>query len=112
MKKLLLSVACACFIASSVKQPTTEIPADKGSYDRWDKLEDESYEQRRGIIGAVQKSVDAVDPDQQKIADLYLHTPTHFAKDSRYHVRRYEVHLQSQFQSLRVKLGFPILSCR
>src|SRR5271155_3998579 len=115
MKKLLLMLFCACFVASCGKQPevpkpaavvppvpalvsgidmqyiddsvrpqddfyrhvngkwlaTIEIPADKASYDPWDKLQDQSQEHRRRIIEELQKSVDAADPDQQKIADLY-----------------------------------------
>ncbi|WP_029921013.1 M13 family metallopeptidase [Nevskia soli] len=50
---------------------TTEIPADKGRYGSFDKLSDDAQAQLRGIVEDLQKSVDAKDPDQQKIADLY-----------------------------------------
>lgn len=50
---------------------TTEIPADKGRYGSFDKLNDDALEQLRGIVEGLQKSADAKDPDQQKIADLY-----------------------------------------
>ena len=49
----------------------TEIPADKGSFDSFDILYDSSLVQLKGIVEGLQKSVDASDPDQQKIADLY-----------------------------------------
>jgi putative endopeptidase len=49
----------------------TEIPADKGSYGSFDQLFDNSQTQLRGIVEGLQKSADAADPDQQKIADLY-----------------------------------------
>ena len=48
-----------------------EIPADKGSYDSFDQLFDTSLDQLKGIVEGLQKSVDAADPDQPKIADLY-----------------------------------------
>jgi predicted metalloendopeptidase len=50
---------------------STEIPADKGSYDAFDTLEDESKEQLRGIVEKLQGAGDPADPDQRKIADLY-----------------------------------------
>ncbi len=50
---------------------TTEIPADKGRYGSFDKLIDDAQTQLRGIVEDLQKSADAQDPDQQKIADLY-----------------------------------------
>jgi predicted metalloendopeptidase len=49
----------------------TEIPSDKGSYDVFDRLEDESREQLRGIVEKLQTVADPTDPDQRKIADLY-----------------------------------------
>ena len=48
-----------------------EIPADKGSYDQFSKIYDDVQKQLRDVVEGVQKSVDASDPDQQKIADLY-----------------------------------------
>jgi putative endopeptidase len=50
---------------------STEIPADKGSYGSFDKLYDDSQVQLKGIVEGLQKSADASDADQQKIADLY-----------------------------------------
>ena len=50
---------------------TTEIPADKGRYGSFDKLNDDALAQLRGIVEDLQKSADAKDADQQKIADLY-----------------------------------------
>ena len=50
---------------------TTPIPADKSSYDPWDKLEEESLIQLRGIIENLQRSAETQDADQRKIADLY-----------------------------------------
>src|SRR5882757_1103806 len=50
---------------------TTEIPADKGRYGSFDKLNDDAQTQLRGIVEDLQKAADAKDPDQQKIADLY-----------------------------------------
>jgi len=50
---------------------TFQIPADKVSYDPWDKLVDDALEQSRAIIEGLQKSADPSQPDQQKIADLY-----------------------------------------
>jgi predicted metalloendopeptidase len=49
---------------------STEIPADKASYDPWDKLEDEMQVQLRGIVEGLQNA--AADPEQRKIADLYV----------------------------------------
>ena len=48
-----------------------QIPADKSSYDPWDKLIDDARQQARDIIEGLQKQVDPADLDQQKIADLY-----------------------------------------
>lgn len=48
-----------------------QIPADKASYDPWDKLVDDAREQARAIIEGLQKQTDPADPDQRKIADLY-----------------------------------------
>ena len=50
---------------------STEIPADKGRYGAFDKLADDADDQLRGIVEELLISVDATDPDQQKIADLY-----------------------------------------
>jgi putative endopeptidase len=50
---------------------STEIPPDKGAYDSFDKLYDDSQVQLRSIVERLQKSADPSDPDQQKIADLY-----------------------------------------
>ncbi|MGH8313579.1 MAG: hypothetical protein ACRETU_00320, partial [Steroidobacterales bacterium] len=50
---------------------TFQIPADKVSYDPWDKLVDNAREQARDIIEGLQKHADPADSDQQKIADLY-----------------------------------------
>jgi predicted metalloendopeptidase len=50
---------------------TTEIPADKGRYGSFDKLLDDSLLQLRDIVEGLQKSADARDPGEQKIADLY-----------------------------------------
>jgi predicted metalloendopeptidase len=49
----------------------TEIPADKGGYDTFNVLEDESKEQLRGIVEKLQGNPDPADPDQRKIGDLY-----------------------------------------
>jgi len=49
----------------------TEIPPDKGSYGTFMMLRDEAEAKLHTIIDDLQKSVDASDPDQQKIADLY-----------------------------------------
>ena len=50
---------------------TTEIPADKGRYGSFDQLNDDALAHLREIVEGLQKSADAADPDQQKIADLY-----------------------------------------
>ena len=50
---------------------TFQIPADKVSYDPWDKLIDDARQQSRDIIEGLQKHADPADADQQKIADLY-----------------------------------------
>ncbi|HWG77038.1 MAG TPA: M13-type metalloendopeptidase [Steroidobacteraceae bacterium] len=50
---------------------TTQIPADKGSYGSFVKLQDDSMDQLRGIIEALEKPGGATTPDQQKIAALY-----------------------------------------
>ena len=47
------------------------IPADKGRYGAFDQLIDDAQDQLRGIVEGLLKSVDATDPDQRKIADLY-----------------------------------------
>jgi putative endopeptidase len=49
----------------------TEIPADKSRYGSFDKLNDDSLESLRGLIEQLHAGVDAADPDQQKILDLY-----------------------------------------
>jgi putative endopeptidase len=49
----------------------TEIPPDRGRYDQFRKVIDDVQNQLRSVIEGLQKSVDAADPDQQKIADLY-----------------------------------------
>jgi putative endopeptidase len=49
----------------------TEIPADKGRYGSFDKLNDDSLESLRGLIEQLRAGVDAADADQQKILDLY-----------------------------------------
>jgi putative endopeptidase len=48
-----------------------EIPADKGRYGVFDQLTDEARDQLHGIVEELLTSVDATDPDQRKIADLY-----------------------------------------
>jgi len=48
-----------------------EIPADKSNYDQFSKIYDDVQKQLRDVVEGVQKSVDASDPDQQKIADIY-----------------------------------------
>ena len=50
---------------------TTEIPADKGRYGSFDQLNDDALNNLRTIVEDLQKSADASDADQQKIADLY-----------------------------------------
>ena len=49
----------------------TEIPPDQGSYGTFMKLRDDAEANLHTIVDALQKSADASDPDQQKIADLY-----------------------------------------
>jgi predicted metalloendopeptidase len=48
-----------------------EIPADKSGYDQFTKIHDEVQQQLHEVVDGLQKSVNAADPDQQKIADLY-----------------------------------------
>jgi putative endopeptidase len=50
----------------------TEIPADKASYGSFIKLRDDSEAELRVIVERLENSTAAKDPDQQKIADLYL----------------------------------------
>jgi predicted metalloendopeptidase len=50
---------------------STEIPADKGRYGAFDKLTDDAKDQLRGIVEGLLVSLDATDPDQRRIADLY-----------------------------------------
>ena len=50
---------------------STEIPPDKGRYGAFDQLTDEAQDQLRGIVEGLLLSVEATDPDQRKIADLY-----------------------------------------
>ena len=50
---------------------SAEIPADKGRYGSFDQLNDDTLEQLRALIGKLQESADATDPDQQKIVNLY-----------------------------------------
>jgi len=50
---------------------TAEIPADKGRYDQFTKVFDDVQVQLRSVVEGLQQAVDAADPDQQKIADLY-----------------------------------------
>jgi len=49
----------------------TPIPPDKSYYGGFVKLADDTREQLRSVIEGLQKSADAADADQQKIADLY-----------------------------------------
>ena len=48
-----------------------EIPADKGSYDQFTKVFDDTQVQLRALVEGLQKAADASDPDQRKLADLY-----------------------------------------
>ena len=48
-----------------------EIPADRARFGAFDQLRDQSLDQQRVVIEALLQSVDAADPDQRKIADLY-----------------------------------------
>jgi predicted metalloendopeptidase len=50
---------------------SVQIPADKARYGSFDKLRDDSQDQLRTIVEALQQHVDPADPDQRKIADLY-----------------------------------------
>jgi len=50
---------------------SAEIPADKGRYGSFDKLNDDTLEQLRALVERLQEAGDAADPDQQKIVDLY-----------------------------------------
>ncbi|MGP8098886.1 MAG: M13 family metallopeptidase [Steroidobacteraceae bacterium] len=50
---------------------STEIPPDKGRYGSFDKLNDDTLDQLHSVVERLQTSVDASDPDQRKIADLY-----------------------------------------
>jgi putative endopeptidase len=50
---------------------STQIPADKGSYDNFDLVEDKSKDQLRAIVEKLQTGADPADPDQRKIAGLY-----------------------------------------
>src|ERR1700733_691376 len=45
-----------------------EIPADKGNYDQFTKIYDDVQKQLRDVVESVQKTADAADPDQRKIA--------------------------------------------
>jgi putative endopeptidase len=49
----------------------TEIPPDKGRYGAFEQLTDDAQDQLRGIVEGLLTAVDATDPDQRKIADLY-----------------------------------------
>jgi predicted metalloendopeptidase len=48
-----------------------EIPADKGSYDQFTKVFDDTQVQLRALVDGLQEAADASDPDQRKLADLY-----------------------------------------
>src|SRR5579863_2617365 len=50
---------------------STQIPADKGRYGSFDKLNDDTLEKLRGLIERLPESAVAGDPEQQKIVDLY-----------------------------------------
>ncbi len=50
---------------------TTQIPADKGSYDAFVQLDDAAQDELRGIIEGLEQPGAATDAEQQKIADLY-----------------------------------------
>jgi predicted metalloendopeptidase len=50
---------------------STEIPADKGRYDALAQVTDTVQGQLQAIVQGLEKSTDANDPDQKKIADLY-----------------------------------------
>jgi len=48
-----------------------EIPADKSDYDQFTRIEDAVQQQLHSLVDGLLQSVDAADPDQRKIADLY-----------------------------------------
>jgi putative endopeptidase len=50
---------------------SAQIPSDRGSYGPFEALQDRSLQELRGIAESLQGGVDAADPDQRKIADLY-----------------------------------------
>ncbi len=50
---------------------SAQIPADKGRYGSFDKLNDDTLEKLRGLIERLQESAVAGDPEQRKIVDLY-----------------------------------------
>jgi putative endopeptidase len=50
---------------------STEIPPDRSRYGIFAQLEDDTQDELRSVVEGLRKSVDAADPDQQKIADLY-----------------------------------------
>src|SRR5579864_117537 len=50
---------------------TAVIPADKGDYDQFVKVFDDTQAQLRALVDGLQQSVDPADADQRKIADLY-----------------------------------------
>src|SRR5580700_3124551 len=49
----------------------TKIPADRSRYGAFDKLRDETLDRLHLIVEHLQERIDASDPDQRKIADLY-----------------------------------------
>jgi putative endopeptidase len=49
----------------------TKIPADRGRYGAFDKLQDDTLDRLHSIVEHLQKKTDGSDPDQRKIADLY-----------------------------------------
>jgi predicted metalloendopeptidase len=50
---------------------STQIPADKGSYDAFVQLDDNAQDELHGIIDGLEQPGGASDAEQQKIADLY-----------------------------------------
>lgn len=50
---------------------TVQIPADRGRYGTFDKLQDDALSQLHGLIQDLPKGVGPRSPDQQKIFDLY-----------------------------------------
>jgi predicted metalloendopeptidase len=50
---------------------TVEIPADRGRFGSFDKLNDDTQEQLRGLVENLSRNRMARTPDQQKIVDLY-----------------------------------------